>query len=66
MFHPLLQEIMASSDAEQGVSEFLTVNLNTISAYIENKYINNGQGEHTKIYRPIYKLCDHINLEMTK
>lgn len=66
VFHPLLQEIMASSDAEQGVSEFLTVNLNTISAYIENKYINNGQGEHTKIYRPIYKLCDHINLEMTR
>lgn len=66
VFHPLLQEIMASSDAEQGVSEFLTYNLNVISAYIENKYINNGQGEHTKIYRPIYKLCDHINLEMTR
>ncbi len=66
VFHPLLQEIMDSSDADQGVSEFLTVNLNTLSAYIENKYINNGQGEHTKIYRPIYKLCDHINLEMTR
>lgn len=66
VFHPLLQEIMASSDVDQGVSEFLTNNLNAISAYIENKYINNGQGEHTKIYRPIFKLCDHINLEMTR
>lgn len=62
VFHPLLQEIMNSSDADQGVSEFLTNNLNAISAYIENKYINNGQGDHTKIYRPIFKLCDHINL----
>lgn len=66
LFHPLLQEIIKSSDADHGVSEFLTYNLNVISAYIENKYINNGQGEHTKIYRPIYKLCDHINLEMTR
>lgn len=66
VFHPLLQEIMACSDAEQGVSEFLTYNLNVISAYIENKYINNGQSEDTKIYRPIYKLCDHINLEMAR
>lgn len=66
VFHPLLQEIMNSSDADQGVSEFLTNNLNAISAYIENKYINNGQGDHTKIYRPIFKLCDHINLEMTR
>lgn len=66
ILHPLLQEIMASSDADQGVSEFLTVNLNTLSAYIENKYIRDGQGEHSKIYWPIYKLCDHINLEMTR
>lgn len=66
VFHPLLQEIMDSSDAEQGVSEFLTYNLNAISAYIENKYINNGKSEDTKIYRPIYKLCDHINLEMAR
>ena len=66
VFHPLLQEIIASSDAEQGVSEFLTVNLNTISKYIENRYINDGQGEHSKIYRPIFKLCDHINLELTR
>lgn len=66
VFHPLLQEIMASSDAEQGVAEFLIYNLNVISAYIENKYIANGQSEDTKIYRPIYKLCDHINLEMAR
>lgn len=66
VFHPLLQEIMDSSDADQGVSEFLTVNLNTLSAYIENEYISDGQGDHSKIYRPIYKLCDHINLEMTR
>lgn len=66
VLHPLLQEIMDSSDADQGVSEFLTVNLNTLSAYIENKYISDGQGEHSKIYWPIYKLCDHINLEMAR
>lgn len=30
VFHPLLQEIMNSSDADQGVSEFLTNNLNAI------------------------------------
>lgn len=65
-FHPMLSEIIASSDAEQGVAEFLIYNLNVISAYIENKYITNGQSEDTKIYRPIYKLCDHINLEMTR
>ena len=65
-FHPMLSEIIASSDAEQGVAEFLIYNLNVISAYIENKYITNGQSEDTKIYRPIYKLCDHINLEMAR
>lgn len=66
VFHPLLQEIMISSDAEQGVSEFLTNNLNAVSVYIENKHIHDSTSDESKIYWQIYKLCDHINLEMIR
>lgn len=68
-FHPVLQQIMASSAADYEVSEFLTANLNMISKYIadrEHLDASVDNRSHQSINASIYKLCDHINLELTR
>lgn len=68
-FHPVLQQIMASSAADYEVSEFLTANLNMISKYIADREYSDVSADnriHQPINASIYKLCDHINLELTR
>ncbi len=64
-FHLLLAN-MCNSESTEYVPDFLIENLNLISKYIENKYIQNGLGDHTRLYHPIFKLYDHINLEYVR
>lgn len=68
-FHPVLQQIMDSSAADYEVSEFLTANLNVISKYIadmEHTDMSLESTNHQSVNSAIYKLCDHINLELTR
>lgn len=68
-FHPVLKQIMLSAAADYEVSEFLTANLNMISKYIADQEYSDASADnrsHQSINAAIYKLCDHINLELTR
>ena len=62
----LLLVKMSNFEDEKLVPEFLITNLNLISKHIEDKYVEKGTGDHTRLYPSILKLCDHINLEQSR
>lgn len=61
-FFPIMLNI---DNSKEYSSEYLLTNLSNISKYIEQ--INSSENSQDgNIYRPILKLCDHINLEQSR
>ncbi|NDO52034.1 hypothetical protein FMM75_22595 [Lachnospiraceae bacterium MD335] len=60
-FFPIIIEI--SKDDTKYNLEYLSENMEAIRQYIEENYIQ-GKDEFNEIRAHIYKLCDHLNLEI--
>ena len=60
-FFPIILEI--SKDDNDYNLEFLSENMESIRQYIEKDHIQ-GSDEFKDIQAQIYKLCDHLNLEI--
>ena len=55
--------IITIADKDEYNLEYLSNNLNSIRVFVEKNYTN-GNNKFRILYRPIMKLCDHINLEI--
>ena len=59
-FFPIIQNI---SESDKYNLEFLANNLESIRNYVEQDYVT-GTQEFKEIYAQVFKLCDHLNLEI--
>lgn len=62
-FFPLILEI-SKSDQQESL-EFLSNNLESIRAHVENDFVT-GKKEFEGLYDQLNKLCDHLNLEISR
>lgn len=60
-FFPIIVEM--SKDCNAYSTDILALHLTEISQFIEKDFVV-GDREYTRLYRPVLKLCDHLNLEI--
>lgn len=62
-FFPLILQINKSDDDRD--LDYLASNLETIRSYVENDFLT-GKNEFEAMYKCFDKLCDHLNLEISR
>jgi hypothetical protein len=61
-FFPVILQINKS---DEGNLDYLAANIESLREYVENDYVT-GKNEFIKIHNRIDKLCDHLNLEISR